>query len=781
MALFRQSGSIIQRARGGTNQVKRPDPVAGGSQPHACVWGALGLSLLVVSLLFAVYEFIERRWLMGVDGDVLYSLHLLRGLAAGVLAAVTSSTWLLLPTKGTPRRADRSTSTSLSRFVQRFGLRTKLVVPMVALAVVPALAVGAYTIHRMQRTLEQKAEARIGFVATARVLALNSFVGGIEQDLIFLANLPSLRELVTAEHLDAPVESLKEEVIRELVAFSQGERAFYQVRYLNEKGHEVIRLNVEDGLPKAVAQDGLQDKSRRYYVQAGFGVPAGQIYTSAVDLNIERGQVQMPYQRVVRYAAQVRGAKDAGRGLLVINVNADYLFALLGTLPEGEQAWLLDESGTYIGHRDSAGVAEEMSYHLSQKRVLADDVPPAEARIILAHREDVATSIVEDGMLAFASIQFAPKDPQRFWTLLIAHSGATIRPPIRYVLVSLSVFLGIVVAMSAMLGIFVAHYFARPVEALRAATRSLSSGDLSRRVEVHTGDEIEDLATDFNTMAAELSAAQQQLAGWNHDLEQEVQKQTERLREWQHEFARADKLASLGQMTASVMHEVGNPLAAMKTRIQVAQEERSTADGRLTQETDGTQKLLAALLGEVDRLARFLRSFSRVARAPKATFGAVDIAEVVDSVRALLAAELRGRGLTLEVDFKQGEVLCLGNVDLLRQLLMNLLLNAADASERGNHISIATVLTPANTRVAGEACLAIDVIDRGCGMSSEELANAWTPFFTTKTSGTGLGLAICRTIVEEHGGHFEVDSRVGEGTTFRVFLQVAAGDNHHEG
>ncbi|MDP6980716.1 MAG: ATP-binding protein [Myxococcota bacterium] len=720
-------------------------------------------------------ELVIRVWLEGIGSEILRSLRLLSLTAATTLAVAVVTFWMAsgareasfgqLPVTERPHWIRR---------IQSVSLRTKLIVPMVGLAVVPALGIGAYTIFRMQETLEQTAIERIQFATASRERSLTDFVSGMEEDLLFVANLGVLRNLADAlADGDAErVARLRSDAEHELQVFSQSERAYYQVRYLDADGHEVVRLNVVEGLPAVVPQDELQDKSSRYYVQAGMAGRVGEIYTSQMDLNVEHGVVEIPHRGVIRYATRVIGSRGQGHGLLIINVDADYLISLAGSLPSGEDMWLIGEHGTYLGHCGSSPERPEV-FELEQGRPLAADFSPEQTSRILQQREGTGTLEADGSLFAFTSIGFAPQAPHRTWTLLVSHSAEKILPAIRHVTASMLMLVGIIIAVGATLGILVARYLAQPVEILRKATRAIAAGELSQQVAITTADEIEGLATDFNTMAEQLSRAQDQLAAWNEELEREVADQTERLHSLQSGFARADKLASIGQMTAGVMHEVGNPLAALKARIQVAEEDEALCAN--------CRDLLDDLLDEVNRLAKFLHSFSRLARLPAPERRVVALSEIIDGVVTLTSAELRQRGICLQVSQVPPVSTIRGDADRLRHLFINLVLNAADASEGGGEVEIRLHLEddkPEDHDLAASAArrVVVDVVDHGAGMPPEVIARIWDPFFTTKQKGTGLGLSISHEIIRHHGGSVEILSEPGLGTTVSVSLPLEESD-----
>jgi len=722
------------------------------------------ICFLAVGTLFLGYEIVERTWLKGAGPEVMHALHLIRGFSAAAIASVLATLILLRQTPGDAADGILSPSKKAwKRRLQSVPLRTKIAVPMVALAVLPTITVGIFVISRMQESLWQSAIQRVEFDTGSKARAVQQFLQGVQQDLRFLSQVQAVRKLAAAEAAATPeqVDVLRLKVQSELLIFSQGKRAYYQVRYLDSAGHEVVRLNVEEGLAAVVPYAELQDKGNRYYVKAALALGSGRIYASPMDLNVEHGSVERPSRAVVRYAIPVSGDKGVGRGLLVINIHGDYFMSLIGPPSPGTEAWLVNQRGTYMGYVGESEARRDL-FNLGKGRRLSDDYAPEEATAILKHSPGGVSAKTGGIFLSSAPITFDQGDPKRHWTLLIGQPQATVEGPIRRLTTFLSVVLIFVVLIAAVLGALIGDYLARPIVRLQQATREIAAGDLDKRVHVTTGDEIERLANDFNAMTERLQAAQTRLSGWNVELKREVDRQIEMLRRLQSGMARADKLSSIGQITAGVMHEVGNPLAAIKTKIQVAEEA-----GDLCGECQG---LLTEVLAEVDRLAAFLRSFARLARLGGGqAYQEVALADVAHGVLTLVSANLREKGVAVRCEIAEDVPKVSGVADQLRQLLMNLILNASDASREGGEIVVRIrrgVLTPGISGSRNSVIL--QVVDEGEGIPTEVFDKIWDPFFTTKHEGTGLGLAICRQIVQDHAGTIHVDSEPGKGTVVAV-------------
>lgn len=657
-----------------------------------------------------------------------------------------------------PRRGDIGPRAGRrARVLPNVSLRTKIIVPMVALAVVPATVLGLFVLIRTETSLWSAATEQVSFDTTSKAQVVETFLEAVQQDLLFLSRLRQIRELAAshAAGLTDRVAILRREAEEALLVFSRGKRAYYQLRYLDATGQEIVRLEVENGRPKVIPVGELQDKSNRYYVSETLKAEPGAIYVSPMDLNVEHGTVQIPHRPVVRYGTPITSDVGERVGALVINLDADHIFSLLGPLPPEMQAWLTDEHGLYLGYAGSSD-DNRRRYALANTRRLDADFTAEQVETILQSSEAVRVMDTEDVLLSFIPISLARDGSERRWTLIIGRARATLEAPIRQFSVLLYGIVGLTTAFAALMALIIANYLARPVATLRHTIREITAGNLSERVEIRTGDEIQGLATDFNTMMERLRQTQNS----NIALEHAVALQATRLQRLQSGLAQADKLASIGQMTAGVMHEIGNPLASIKTKIQVAEEEGTDCPNCRHLSTD--------VLAEVDRLSLFLRSFSRLARMPEPKLERLAVTEIAQSVQTLVAHELQRRGVELHITFPSTPLAIMGDADQVRQLFINLILNATEARPKSGRIQIDLQ----DRAPSGDVCL--EVTDDGSGIAKGDIRRIWDPFFTTKGDGTGLGLAICRQIVDAHHGTISVHSEENNGTVVLVMFPAAA-------
>ncbi len=249
----------------------------------------------------------------------------------------------------------------------------------------------------------------------------------------------------------------------------------------------------------------------------------------------------------------------------------------------------------------------------------------------------------------------------------------------------------------------------------------------------------------------EMLAAEASVALENARLYEELKKSQDIIR-------RADRLSALGTLAAGIAHEVRNPLVSIQTFFQLAPDRLDDQEFFTT--------FLGMTANEVKRIANLITELLSFARSATPSLGPVDLNELVDRVATLLEPEARKHKLTFNRNLSSVAPIVHADGDQIKQVLINLVLNAIQATDAGGTVSIATRTVDHRNGAAGQ----LQVHDTGIGIPADRLEHIFDPFFTTKDKGTGLGLAIAHQIITEHGGSISVDSREGAGTTFVVNL-----------
>lgn len=307
----------------------------------------------------------------------------------------------------------------------------------------------------------------------------------------------------------------------------------------------------------------------------------------------------------------------------------------------------------------------------------------------------------------------------------------------------------------------------RPVKRLYEGTRRIADGDLETRVEVAGRHELARLAESFNRMAGDLQTARRELTAWSQKLEDKVVEKTEELSRAQRQVLQMEKMASLGKMSATVAHELNNPLTGVLTYAGLVRREIGVQPIPAEVREELTQ-YLSLIERECKRCGAIVQNLLLFARPTGVEMAPVDLNQAVQRSLMLVRHHLEISGVKLECELLSGDSRIVADEGQLQQALIALLVNAVEAMK-----DLPSGDGRLSVRLRGSADeVEIDVADTGVGIPADVLPQIFEPFFSTKEAenGVGLGLAVVYGIVQRHGGHIEVESQVGEGTVFHVRL-----------
>ena len=327
---------------------------------------------------------------------------------------------------------------------------------------------------------------------------------------------------------------------------------------------------------------------------------------------------------------------------------------------------------------------------------------------------------------------------------------------------------------------FVRRVIHQPVRRLQLGTERIAQGDLDTHIDASGRDELSRLAEAFNRMAADLKAARRQITEWSERLEEKVVEKTEELQRAQRQVLQMEKMASLGKLSATVAHELNNPLSGILTYAKLV--ERELAEQEISEEVKTELcEYLRLMEHECTRCGDIVKNLLLFARRRDgAAMAPVDLQELLDRSLMLIRHHLEISNIELHRRPFDGDPTIEGDAGQLEQALVALLVNAVEAmSVPGMSEGELTVALDGDAEQ-----VRIHIGDTGVGIHPEVLPQIFEPFFSTKheESGVGLGLAVVYGIVRRHGGTIDVESEVGRGTTFHLILpRHQNGNRNHRG
>ena len=240
----------------------------------------------------------------------------------------------------------------------------------------------------------------------------------------------------------------------------------------------------------------------------------------------------------------------------------------------------------------------------------------------------------------------------------------------------------------------------------------------------------------------------------------------------EEELIQSEKLVSLGQLAASVVHEVNNPLAGIMVYVQLFQKKFD----QKTLQSEKTQAQLKKMEKELERTTRIIRNLLTFARQSETSMSPVEINKVVEAALLLVENQINLENISLEKKLAPLLPLVQADFDKIQQVLINIMLNAIQAMPEGGKVTISTA-EARNIMIddSYKNTVRIDISDTGVGISKENMNKLFTPFFTTKEKGkgVGLGLSVVHGIIGKHKGKIDVESTPNVGTTFTIYLEAA--------
>jgi signal transduction histidine kinase len=282
----------------------------------------------------------------------------------------------------------------------------------------------------------------------------------------------------------------------------------------------------------------------------------------------------------------------------------------------------------------------------------------------------------------------------------------------------------------------------RPVRELANTVERIRAGDLAARVSTSRRDEIGRLADSLNDMAASIEHAEVELN-----------------RTHRAELAQSEKLAALGQLVSSIAHEIKNPLAGIIGALKVLESGASASDPN--------KPILGKILAQMERLSQTVVAALDFARPLRPAVTEVDLIDVLERTIFFIERQAAEQRVQLRKRYAPGLAHARVDPDLMKQVFLNILLNAIQAMPRGGTLEI-------EAQPSGAAAIEVTISDQGVGIPPENLERIFSPFFSTKERGTGLGLHVARQIVETQRGQISVTSHPGQGTSVTVRIPAEA-------
>lgn len=600
----------------------------------------------------------------------------------------------------------------ISRMLPR-GLRARLVL-LVFLAVIPALALILYTARDQRRMAEIYAESDLMRLSQVVNNEHKFLIEGSRQLLSVLAELPALRNQET--------QACNETIGRIGKEYPQ----YIGLGAIKSNGDRFCGGNFTDAAPVNVAdrswfQQTLQSKS--------FTIGTYQI-----------GRVAKRAVLPLAYPAVDETGKI--RAVVLAVIDLDWLKSVVARslVLEDASLTIVDDKGVILAHhpqtqwlgRSIAGTGMEKALRAGQKGLHALEGIDGVQRLA------VFTSFTGD-------------DKSGALHLVLSTPRNRVYGEANQILRRNLFWLGLVFLTVLAAAWFGSEFFVvRPVQGVLQAAQRIAGGDLKARIKwVDSSRELGELARSFNAMACSLE-----------DRQEDAARAEAKVRE-------NERLAAMGATVAGITHEIANPLNGMYSAVQLLELELGEPGAKIEEEI---RSVVGNLKNEIERLRSLLQDLRFLARPGQLNLKSVSVGEIAADILELESSNYKERGIRAEADFPASLPPVLGDREKLKQTLLNLCKNAAEAMPNGGQLRLRGFLKDSD--------LVVEVSDTGVGIPTD--LNVFELFTTTKASGLGLGLAIVRQIVAAHGGAISYNSQPGRGTIFQVILPTKVSESTAE-
>jgi two-component system NtrC family sensor kinase len=307
-----------------------------------------------------------------------------------------------------------------------------------------------------------------------------------------------------------------------------------------------------------------------------------------------------------------------------------------------------------------------------------------------------------------------------------------------------------------------------PLTEIIKASVAVSKGNKSKRLKIKPNqlNDMKMVSLAFNEMLDKLQMANQELQNWSQQLEYKVQKKSEELLDMQSELIRVERIASLGKLSASVAHEINNPLSGILTYTKLVNKQIAKLDFKPAQK-DSMQKYLNVIEEETKRCGEIAKGLLDFSRKDQQDFEVSHLHIILEEVYSLMNHKMVIANILFAKEFTAHSDKISCNKNQIKQACVAILLNASEAVMENGEITMKTMNPDSNT-------IRIEITDNGVGIDPNDIPHIFEPFFSAKqkASGIGLGLAIVHGIVESHHGKIEADSELSKRTTISITLPL---------
>jgi two-component system NtrC family sensor kinase len=548
---------------------------------------------------------------------------------------------------------------------------------------------------------------------------------------------------------------------------------YLQAGFLSMNGDEIVLVAYDMSRPIILPWNSLHNQRESGYFRMSAELSNGEIASLPLRSYVVKG-LNLSNIALMRYLTPVYNRSGKWMGMIYIDVMGKHIYntVKMSIMDKDFKVFLVNNRGFYFFNPE---------WEIEENLLTPSDAPENIGEV---YSMDVASQLLsgkagvitddERNLFAYMPVFPTEMDKNFYYTIIQVYpknliSGGANNFERLFLITILAAIL-----LTVFMGIVISKMLTNPLSRLKRGVQLIGKGNLDYRLDIKSGDEVEDVAVEFNSMAEKLKK-------YSRSLEEKVEEKTKKMQDYEKQLIHSEKMASLGLLAAGVAHEINNPIGIIVNRIECLKMENKNGDI-----PENVVKDMDTIMHHAMRVSKITGNLLSFSRESSHEFKSQDINKILEKVLMFVEASIAAKGVTMEKYLAKRLPLVFGSSGGLEQVFLNIVHNAMDATKCGGKIKVETkydvkdfeadgYYTTGNGRGNGK-CLSVIISDTGDGIPKEYLGKIFDPFFTTKDigKGTGLGLSISYGIVKEHGGEIMVDSEVSKGTTFTVMLPVMA-------
>ena len=385
---------------------------------------------------------------------------------------------------------------------RNFKLQTKLLAFFVLIPLIIVMVVGGALILRIFNQQQAQVESDVQALVQNQSKDVLNFISGADADIQFLSQNVSLENylsLLQDDASDEAVEAARATLMTEFFTFAQARLIYDQIRFIDATGQEIVRVDTNrSGVTTLIADAELQNKADRPYFVDTARLDLGEIFVSALDLNVERGEIERPFKPVLRYGTPVFH-NGQFQGIVITNIMAEFMLEPLAT--DSRNFYLVDQDGYFLFHPDPS---KQWGRDLGTNIAVGQEFPEAEVSLLSTA---LAPTILptDTDLLAYQPIILNNESSPR-WFLMLATPVEEILAPINEVLAPMQYVLAIALMLTPLVSLFVSQSIAAPIIRLSEIAKKIGQGNFETVIQVESGDEVGVLANTFQSMTTQLSS-----------------------------------------------------------------------------------------------------------------------------------------------------------------------------------------------------------------------------------------------------------------------------------